>query len=111
MGKFLMKCMLLVFVLFVGIVIGMQKANQGMVNMKGYEEASFQSPVHLKSAEDGQIEAVFLGNEVNMHNLAEKKRKLEEMETFNFFSSLGKTLANAVSAITQKIIDTISAII
>ena len=92
-------------------MIGMQKANQGMQNMKGYEDRSFQSPVQLHEAEAGHLEATVFGNEINMHDFAEKKKKLEELEAYNFFSSLGKGLADTVTAITQTLIDFISGLI
>ncbi len=106
MKKFVFKFWLLVFVMVIGVFIGMQKANDGMLQMKGYEDQLLQSPVHLSENEDGTIDAALLGNEltVDQLDLTEKKKELEELETFNFFSSLGKTLTNIVTAIMNKFV-------
>ncbi|MBM7716324.1 YqxA family protein [Siminovitchia sp. FSL H7-0308] len=106
MGKFFLKCVISVFLLFIGVLIGMEKANEGMRSMKGYEDTSLPSPVHLKKGDDGNMEAALLGNEVHsMETLEDKKKKLEEMESFNFFSSLGRALGNTVTNVTQKLVD------
>ncbi|HEY4554353.1 MAG TPA: YqxA family protein [Bacillaceae bacterium] len=106
--RFMFKCLVLVFVLFAGILMGMQKANEGMLGMKGYQDGSFQAPVHLKEAEEGQLEAALLGNDIPVDDLAEKKRKLEELESYNFFSSLGKGLAETVTAAAHSVFDFLS---
>lgn len=106
MGKFFLKCIVLVFLLFVGVMIGMEKANEGMRSMKGYEDTSLPQPVYWEKGDDGNIEAALLGNEVkSMETLEEKKQKLEKMESFNFFSSLGKALGNIVTNVTKKLVD------
>lgn len=106
MKKFLLKFWLVTIALIVGVFIGMQKANEGMLQMKGYEDDYFQSPVHISENTDGKIEAALLGNEMNFDriDLAEKKQELEELETFNFFSALGKALSNIVTTTINQLI-------
>ena len=108
MRGFILKCLLLVCVLFVGVVIGMNKANQGMKEMKGYDDTSFQSPVLLQQTEDGKVEASVLGREIVSHDFEKKKEKLEEIKTFNIFSEAGKALAKTVTAITQALFDVVT---
>lgn len=106
MGKFFLKCVVSVLLLFVGVMVGMEKANEGMRSMKGYEDTALPPPVHWERGDDGNIEAALLGNEVkSMETLEEKKQKLEEMESFNFFSSLGKALGNTVTNVAKKVVD------
>ncbi|MCJ7841819.1 YqxA family protein [Lederbergia sp. NSJ-179] len=105
MGKFVMKSLLLSLVLVAGVVIGLNKANQGMNEMKGYTDSSFTTPVDVKKTEDGKINAAVLGNELSSFNLDEKKEKLEDAKAFNFFSEAGKLLANMVSSIAQAVIN------
>ncbi len=106
MAKFIFKLLFLLMVLFIGVFIGMEKAHQGMQGMKGYEDTALPPPVHLSEGEDGKMEAALLGNEINhAEDLAEKKKELEDLETFNFFSSLGKTLASSVKAMAKFLID------
>lgn len=104
--KFILKFLLLVLVLFVGVFIGMEKAHQGMLEMKGYEDESLPRPVHISEDENGKIEAAVLGNEINhTEEIARKKKDLESLETFNFFSSMGKALASFVTEATKRLID------
>lgn len=106
MGKFFLKCLLLVLVLFIGVFIGMEKAHQGMQDMKGYEDTALPPPVHINESEDGKIEAALLGNEINhAEELAKKKKDLENLETFNIFSSMGKVLASFVTETTKNLIE------
>jgi hypothetical protein len=106
MGKFFLKCIFSAVLLFVGVMIGMEKANEGMRSMKGYEDASMPPPVQFAKGGDGNMEAALLGKEVHsVETLEEKKKKLEEMESFNFFSSLGKKMAKAVENATSWLID------
>jgi hypothetical protein len=89
----------------------MQHANQGIVDMKGHEKESFTSPVGMKQDEDGNVEATFLGNEVESQTLSEKKEKLEEMKAFNAFSSIGKALAELIEGITGKLVEFFASLI
>ncbi|PFA64462.1 hypothetical protein CN378_14845 [Bacillus sp. AFS015802] len=111
MPKFFLKCALLIGALFIGVLIGMQYANQGIVEMKGHEQQNFTSPVGIKQSGDGDVEASFLGNEVESRTLSEKKEKLEEMKAFNVFSSIGKVIADTIESITGKIVDVIASFI
>ena len=111
MTKFFFKCTFLIAALFIGVLIGMQYANQGIVEMKGHEQQNFTSPVGVTQNEEGNIQASFLGNEVESKTLSEKKEKLEEMKAFNVFSSMGKVIANIIESITNKIVDIIASLI
>lgn len=94
--------------MFVSVLFGMQQANEGIHRMKGFEDANFKKALNVNQNEGGQMEVSVLGNDINSHNLAEKKEKLEEIKAYNFFSSIGKSLADSVSAITKKSIEFIT---
>ncbi|WP_240794252.1 DUF3679 domain-containing protein [Bacillus sp. BHET2] len=111
MTKFFFKCTFLLSALFIGVLIGMQYANQGIVEMKGHEEQHFTPPVGVTQNEDGNVEASILGNQVESKTLIEKKEKLEEMKAFNVFSSIGKVLADTIESITNKLVDFIASLI
>lgn len=111
MTKFFFKCAFLITALFIGVLIGMQYANQGIVDMKGHEQQNFTSPVGVNQNMEGDVEASFLGNEIDSKTLTEKKEKLEEMKSFNVFSSIGKAIANTIESITNKIVDVIASLI
>ncbi|MBS4199730.1 DUF3679 domain-containing protein [Bacillus sp. FJAT-49732] len=111
MRNFFVKCVLLFGVLFIGVMIGMNKANEGMLNMKGYSDESFQTPVTIQQNDDGKVETTFMGRDLPTFNLDEKKEKLEEVKAYNFFSEAGKFLANIVTTIAQKIFEFISSLL
>jgi Protein of unknown function (DUF3679) len=99
----MMKSMLVVLILFFGVLFGMQKANEGMKNMKGYDDPSLYSAFTVDEGEKG-VEASVLGQKVTSHDLEEKKKQLEDIEAFNLFSSIGKKLSDGISEIFQSIV-------
>ncbi|MFC4320841.1 YqxA family protein [Litchfieldia salsa] len=108
MAKFTMKCFFIASVLLIGVLIGMQQANEGMKKMKGYEDPSLQSAFQISSETSGEVEASVLGNKVTSHDLDEKQKQLEEVEAFNFFSMMGRKLGEGVSAVFEVILTEVS---
>jgi len=104
--KFLFKLCSVILLLFLGVLIGLQQANEGLKTMKGYEDPRFANAVTLNE-EDGLYEASFLGNDVGEYNLEEKKKELEQMKAYNFFSNMGKNISEGISSLTQKILSKI----
>jgi hypothetical protein len=109
MIKFTMKFSLLFTLLAFGVLIGMQMANEGIREMKGYDDPEFSGAFHFTEGASGELEAALLGERVTSHDIRVKQEKLEQMEAFNFFSSLGSELAEGISSLFQKLIDIISA--
>ncbi|MEI5905779.1 DUF3679 domain-containing protein [Bacillus spongiae] len=97
MTTFLTKCIVLMTTLFIGVLIGMQVASSGMSNDDGYLLADPSIHYSIGEEEGYPNETIF-----------EKQEKLEEMKSFNFFSSIGKGLAEAVSTVINVIIETVS---
>jgi cellobiose phosphorylase len=100
MFKFMLKCMALVSLLFFGVLLGMQQANVGLLQMKGYSDEQFQG-VFTFGDDNASEQASSLGDS---HNLKEKQEKLESMRAFNFFSSLGAKIAETASSTFQMMI-------
>ncbi|MCR2820456.1 YqxA family protein [Lederbergia panacisoli] len=111
MRNFIFKCMILVGVLFIGVLIGMNKANEGMLNMKGYSDHSFQTPVTVQQNDNGEVETTFMGKNLPSFNLEERKEKLEEAKAYNLFSETGKFLADIVTSTTQKVFGFLSSLL
>lgn len=111
MFRFSLKCLGIMLVLFFGILLGMQYANQGMKKMKGYDDPALNSAFTVKESNQGEMEAAFLGQRVTSHDLEKKKQKLEEMKAFNFFSSIGKKLSETVSAIFNALIQKLASLL
>ncbi|MGF2617152.1 DUF3679 domain-containing protein [Rossellomorea vietnamensis] len=111
MKRFVLKSILLISILFVGVLIGMQKANDGIKDMKGYDQDTLGTPLTISEDETGNVEASLLGQEMGSASLSEKKKKLEEMKSFNFFSEIGKSVAGVVKSLTEKTVEFISSLI
>lgn len=111
MVKFMLKCFVLSSCLFVGVIIGMQQANEGMLKMKGYRDTELESVVQIENEQNGEVEASVLGNTVTSQDLQKKQEQLERIEAFNFFSELGKQLSNFVSHIVSTAIESFTKLI
>lgn len=109
MKGFMAKAIMLVCAMFIAVLFGMQQANEGIHSMKGYDDQAFKGALTLKE-EDEELQASILGNEVSSHDLEKKKEQLEEMKAYNFFSSLGKKLAEILSAAMEKSLDLIASL-
>ncbi|MFP7297571.1 DUF3679 domain-containing protein [Neobacillus niacini] len=97
----------MIAIMFICVLAGMQLANDGIHKMKGYDDPNFQNAVGIN--DNGEhVKATFLGNEISSHNIDEKKKKLEEISAFNFFSSMGKKISEGVSNASEKLINLIT---
>jgi hypothetical protein len=108
MKMFMLKSFMLASLMFISVLFGMQQANEGIHRMKGYDDPEFKSAFSIKEKENGTLETAILGNDVSSHDLEQKRKKLEEMKAFNLFSSLGKNLAEGISAVMEKTVELIT---
>lgn len=104
MVKFLLKCTVLIGILFFGVLLGMQEANNGLLKMKGYDASSFSGAFDINQNKQGDVEASVLGQKVTSLTLQEKKKKLEQFKAFNFFSSMGAKVASFMTYTFQALI-------
>lgn len=107
MKMFMLKSFCIASLMFISVIAGMQMANDGIHKMKGYDDPNFQNAIALNE-KDEHVKATFLGNDISSHDLEEKKKKLEEISAFNFFSSIGKKISNGVSTASEQIIELIT---
>ncbi|MDX5474065.1 MAG: YqxA family protein [Bacillaceae bacterium] len=103
MKRFMLKCTFIAFVLFLGVLFGMQQANVGMQKMKGYDDPSFSNSVFRTTNNEG-FQSSLHGTNLTSQDIRDKQKKLEEIKTFNAFSSMGKKLAGSVSQAVDKAI-------
>jgi hypothetical protein len=104
MVKLLVRFCFAVLLLFFGVLLGMQQANEGLQKMRGYDDASLPSVFHVSKDKSGSIEASVLGKKVAVDDLEKKKEKIENIKTFNLFSELGKQFANAVETLMKQML-------
>ena len=98
-------------VLFLGIIVGIQIASNNLVQMTGDERFSTSSLIASKQDETevgGYQEAE---TKLTSHDLHAKQQKLEEIETFNFFSQLGIQLSEILNKLFSLLFDKVSSAI
>lgn len=108
MVKFMLKCFVLCSILFFGVLIGMQQANEGMIKMKGYNDPELQGAFQVENKQTGDVQASILGNKITSQDLKGKQEKLEQIEAFNIFSQIGKQIATIVSNSVSILLESIS---
>ncbi|WP_311439473.1 YqxA family protein [Mesobacillus foraminis] len=108
MKLFMLKGVLLASLVFISVLAGMQLANNGMEKMRGYEDPDFKSAFTIQENSDGNVETAILGNDLSSHDLEQKRKTLEEMKAFNFFSNIGKKLANGLTEMAEKSLELIT---
>ncbi len=108
MKKFFLKSFIILSLMFLAVLYGMQLANEGIHQMKGYEDERFADVLTVTHTEDGEQELSVFGTAVGSHDLEAKKKKLEEMKAFNFFAELGKKTAGIIKSASEKLIQKIS---
>lgn len=89
MAKFMLKSFCLVIVLYIGVLLGIQHASQGMNEMKGPALDVYDKALQLEKGA-GAIEATILGE---TYDLEAQKRRLREIQTFNIFSEAAETFS------------------
>lgn len=105
---FMFKSFVIASLMFVSVLFGMQQANEGIHKMKGYDDPQFKSAFKVNEEKDGSFKSAILGNDVTSHDLEQKRKKLEAMKAFNFFSSIGKKLADGISLAMDKTVELIT---
>ncbi|GHH97059.1 DUF3679 domain-containing protein [Neobacillus kokaensis] len=103
MKMFMLKSFIVAALMFISVLTGMEIANNGIHKMKGYDDPNFQNAVSINE-HDKDFNATFLGKELSSHDLESKKKKLEEMNAFNFFSSMGKKVSDGLTNGSEKLI-------
>jgi hypothetical protein len=107
MKMFMLKSLCLAALMLISVLTGMQLANNGIHKMKGYDDPNFQTAVSIQET-DHDVRASFLGNDISSHDIEAKKKKLEEISSYNFFSSMGKKLSEGISGSSEKLIQLIT---
>lgn len=107
MKMFMVKSFFITAVMLISVLTGMQLAGNGIHKLKGYEDPNFQNAVSIHETKNN-ISASILGNDVSSHDLEAKKKKLEEISAFNFFSSMGKKMSEGISGASEKLIKAIT---
>lgn len=107
MKMFMFKSVCLAAIMLICVLTGMQLANGGIHKMKGYDDSNFQNAVSINET-DKDFTGTFLGNDISSHDLEAKKKKLEEISAYNFFSSMGKKMSEGISSASEKMVHLIA---
>ncbi|KZZ85992.1 DUF3679 domain-containing protein [Bacillus sp. SJS] len=108
MGKFMVKSILTAALLFIGVLMGMQLAGNGMKNLQGYDNPDMKSAFTVKNGGQNQdIEASVLGQSITSHDLETKRKQLESMEAFNPLSEAAKGISSGIENLFGKLISAV----
>ncbi|HET7628401.1 MAG TPA: DUF3679 domain-containing protein [Bacillales bacterium] len=93
MAKFTIKCLLAASLFFAGVLFGMQQANEGIKEVKGLDQ--------LQRAEQAlQTDNVGDGAQA-ASTVAEKRKRLEDIKTFNVYSAVGRAASSGITSLFQ----------
>lgn len=111
MDEFTRKCVVLVVILFCVTFAGIQMADSGLKRMKGYADLTYEEITRLTgTARDDVEETLFKKS----FSIAEKKRQLEELKSFNALEGAGRGVTALVKGIiricTNTVVDKIQAV-
>ncbi len=101
MKMFMLKSFCIAALMFISVLAGMQMAGNGIHKMKGYNDQNANVSINEK-------DTTILGQDISSHDLTGKKQKLEEINSFNVFSLMGKKLSDGISNASEKIIQSIT---
>ncbi|MCT2537618.1 YqxA family protein [Aquibacillus koreensis] len=89
--------MLLMMVLFLGgVLLGIDKANEGVSNTRGYSTGSFEEAIQAEQTEDGAYEIEVMGEDFKQVSVEEKKVEYEEVQSTHFTQKLAGGLESSV---------------
>ncbi|BBW95537.1 DUF3679 domain-containing protein [Geobacillus sp. FSL W8-0032] len=111
MAKWLIQFGLMLFLLFFGVLFGMQQAHNGMERMRGYADPAFPSVVEMKRNDSGEVEAAVFGETVTAADWQKKQETMRELTSFNVFSELGRRLADAATALMNTLLSLIGRVL
>lgn len=92
-----MKCLLVAVVFLLGVLLGIQQANEGIKEMKGIDQLQ-----HVRQTE--QVEPAGA-------SVSEKRKALEDIQTFNVFSAVGDLISEGITKLFRSGIEAVSAVI
>jgi hypothetical protein len=107
MKLFMLKSIIVVAIMFISVLAGIQLANDGINKIKGNSDPNFKSAVSL-TGESNKLGATILGSDLSSHDLKAKKDKLEKMNAYNLFSTVGKKMSDGISNTSEKILNSIA---
>ncbi|WAA11514.1 DUF3679 domain-containing protein [Fervidibacillus halotolerans] len=102
MIRFFLKVLFGIGLLFFGVLIGIQEANNGLLKMKGYEDPNFKDAFTIQYDEEKGYKATIFGESVAKKDLEEKREQLEDIATFNFFTEMAKKIGHFIMGIFNK---------
>jgi hypothetical protein len=107
MKIFMLKSVMIAALMFISVLAGIQLASNGIHKIKGYSDPDFKSAISLTD-QNNKLKPSLLESGISSHDLKAKKDRLEKMNSFNLFSSVGKRMSDGISKTSEKIINSIA---
>lgn len=106
MKIFMIKSLCIAALMFISVLAGMQIANDGIHKIMGKNDSNSEHQRSIQNGNNHMQESVS-DQESSSHDLLSKQQKLEKMNSFNLFSSMGKKLSEGISNTSEKIIESL----
>ncbi|MDL4841485.1 DUF3679 domain-containing protein [Aquibacillus rhizosphaerae] len=106
MTKVLVSMLLMVILFMGGVLFGIDQANEGIANTRGYTATNFEDAIDSGINEDGSYEVNVMGEDFEQINLEDKELEYEEVQTNHFTQKLAGNLENSVKWFYNQVIDT-----
>ncbi|MDC3415576.1 DUF3679 domain-containing protein [Aquibacillus salsiterrae] len=101
----IMTMFLLMVVLFLGgVVFGIDRANKGVANTRGYSPQSFNNAIEVDASSDDQYEIKVMGENIQQVDLRDKQEKYEAIQSNHFTQALAGNLEYGVKWFYNKMI-------
>lgn len=107
MKTFMLKSVMIAALMFISVLGGIQLANDGIYKMKGYSGPNLKSAISLTD-KNNILKLPLLSSDRSSHDLKVKKERLEKLNAFNLFSSVGKKMSDGISKTSEKILNSIA---
>ncbi|KGX93639.1 hypothetical protein N781_11100 [Pontibacillus halophilus JSM 076056 = DSM 19796] len=99
MKRFTVTFLFMLVLFLAGILVGINQASLGMIQIRGYSDQSFQEAIQTTEADDGTVEVEVMGQSFQQVQLDEKKQQFDETYETQGIQKLALSLGNFVKGV------------
>ncbi|GGD04355.1 DUF3679 domain-containing protein [Pontibacillus salipaludis] len=107
MVRFTITFLIMIVLFLGGVLVGMNQASIGMIQMRGFSSGTFQEAVQTEKLETGDYEVQVLGKDFGQVSVQEKQQQYEDHNEARGLQRLAVTLESVVNWVYNTIIYTI----
>ncbi len=104
MVRMTMTFLVMIILFLGGVLIGMNQASLGMIEMRGYESESLQEAVQTSHVDTDDVEVKVLGQDFQQTPVDTKQKKYEELQTSQGIQKIAVNLEKSVQWVYNQMI-------